>query len=104
MYNNNGGHSNINYLFELLQPFSKDELQSMMVELAQADNTICQVMVNRMSTDIKWCKLFVHGLSPNTTKQSLRRTFQQFGAVKEAVVLLEQHERSKGCGFVVFET
>lgn len=68
MYNNNGGHSNINYLFELLQPFSKEELQSMMVELAQADNTICQVMVNRMSTDIKWCKLFVHGLSPNTTK------------------------------------
>ena len=132
MYNTNNGSSNSNYLLELLQPYSKEELQSMMMEFAHTDNAIYQVMINRISTDIKWCKLFVHGLAPNTTKvhtpfcmlctlwyslpntqpipspifpqQSLARTFQQFGAVKDAVVLLEQHDRSKGCGFVVFES
>lgn len=87
----------------LLEPYTKEELYSMVLELAEADRAIYQVILNRISTDTKWCKLFVHGLAFNTTKQSLMRTFQQYGAVKEAVVLLEQHDRSKGCGFVIFE-
>lgn len=40
----------------------------------------------------------------HSLQQSLARAFQQFGAVKEAIVLLEQHDRSKGCGFVIFES
>lgn len=87
-----------------LQPYSKEELQAMVIDLAHADHAIYQVIMNRISTDTKWCKLFVHGLHPNTTKQSLARVFQQHGNLKEAVVLLEQHDRSKGCGFVVYET
>jgi len=87
-----------------LKPYNKEELESMVMELAQADHAIYQVICNRISMDAKWCKLFVHGLDLNTTKQSLARAFQQFGAVKEAIVLLEQHDRSKGCGFVIFES
>jgi len=89
---------------EMLKPYNKEELEAMIMELSQADHAIYQVIYNKISMDTKWCKLFVHGLALNTTKQSLTRAFQQFGAVKEAIVLLEQHDRSKGCGFVLFES
>jgi len=102
MYNSYSNSNDFD-LPALLEPYTKEELYSMVLELAEADHAIYQVILNRMSTDTKWCKLFVHGLAFNTTKQSLMRTFQQYGAVKEAVVLLEQHDRSKGCGFVIFE-
>jgi len=89
---------------EMLKPYTKEELEAMVIELSRADHAIYQVVYNKVSTDSKWCKLFIHGLAPNTTKGSLTRAFQQFGTVKEAIVLLEQHDRSKGCGFVIFET
>jgi len=97
------GYNGNNDLREFLQPYSKEEMQEMVMQLADADHAIYQIVMNRLSTDTKWCKLFVHGLHPNTTKQSLARAFQPYGNLKEAVVLLEQHDRSKGCGFVVYE-
>jgi len=89
---------------EMLKPYNKEELEAMIMELSRADRALYQVLCNKLATDEKWCKLFVHGLAINTTKQSLTRAFHQFGAVKEAIVLLEQHDRSRCCGFVHFET
>jgi len=101
---NNHQESSILDLRELLKPYTKEELQSMLIELAQSHQAIYQQVANRIASDPKWCKLFVHGLAFNTTKQSLAMAYSQFGAVKETVVLLEQHDRSKGYGFVVFES
>ncbi len=48
-------------------------------------------------------KLFVGGLSWNTTDDSLRSAFERFGAVVDARVIKDRDTgRSRGFGFVTF--
>lgn len=48
-------------------------------------------------------KLFVGGLSWNTTDQGLRQAFERFGEVTDAKVILDRDTgRSRGFGFVSF--
>lgn len=50
------------------------------------------------------CKLFIGGLSWNTTNDSLRARFEEFGAVADAVIIYERETgRSRGFGFVTYE-
>jgi RNA recognition motif-containing protein len=49
-------------------------------------------------------KLFVGGLSWNTTSEELRTAFARFGSVQEATVIMDRTTgRSRGFGFVSFE-
>jgi RNA recognition motif-containing protein len=49
-------------------------------------------------------KLFVGGLSWDTTDQSLRTAFEAFGTVSEAKVITDRDTgRSRGFGFVTFD-
>ena len=49
-------------------------------------------------------KLFVGGLSWNTTDATLREAFEAFGGVREARVILDRETgRSRGFGFVTFQ-
>lgn len=49
-------------------------------------------------------KLFVGGLSWNTTDDGLRSAFENFGPVREAKVITDRDTgRSRGFGFVTFE-
>ena len=48
-------------------------------------------------------KLFVGGLSWNTTDEGLRQAFEKFGEIREAVVVTDRETgRSRGFGFVTF--
>ncbi|KAG9062923.1 hypothetical protein KI688_004520 [Linnemannia hyalina] len=48
-------------------------------------------------------KLFIGGLSWNTTDESLRQGFEQFGQVNDAIVVKDRETgRSRGFGFVTF--
>jgi len=48
-------------------------------------------------------KLFVGGISWNTTEDGLRAAFEQFGEVAEATIVVDRDTgRSRGFGFVVF--
>ncbi len=50
-------------------------------------------------------KLFVGGLSWNTTSADLAKAFEPFGAVVESTVVTDRETgRSRGFGFVTFET
>lgn len=50
-------------------------------------------------------KLFVGGLSWDTTDQTLRAAFEQCGAVTEAKVITDRDSgRSRGFGFVTLES
>lgn len=50
-------------------------------------------------------KLYVGGLSYNTTEQTLRETFAQAGAVETATIIIDKMSgRSKGFGFVEMAT
>ena len=49
-------------------------------------------------------KLFVGGLSWNTDDMLLRQSFERFGAVSDARVILDRETgRSRGFGFVTFD-
>ncbi|VDL16697.1 unnamed protein product [Hymenolepis diminuta] len=49
-------------------------------------------------------KMFVGGLSPITTAESLREYFERFGAIRETTVMRDpNNNRSRGFGFVTFE-
>jgi len=49
-------------------------------------------------------KLFIGGLNYNTTTESLKRYFQQFGTLTDAVVMRNpKNNKSKGFGFVTYE-
>ena len=51
--------------------------------------------------DTKLTKLFVGGLPYDTNDHSLREFFEQFGEIREAVVIREREtSKSKGYGFV----
>ena len=50
------------------------------------------------------CKLYIGGLSWNTSDESLRSKFEEFGAVEDAVVIKDRESgRSRGFGFVTFQ-
>ncbi|KAL3839564.1 hypothetical protein ACJIZ3_024155 [Penstemon smallii] len=50
-------------------------------------------------------KLFISGLSRNTTDENLYNAFNQFGRLLEAKVITDRGSgRSKGFGFVTYET
>jgi RNA recognition motif-containing protein len=50
-------------------------------------------------------KLFVGGLAWATNDDSLSKAFKEYGAVEEAKVVCERDSgRSRGFGFVTFET
>ncbi|KAL0395516.1 UNVERIFIED_CONTAM: Organelle RRM domain-containing protein 2, mitochondrial [Sesamum latifolium] len=50
-------------------------------------------------------KLFVSGLSRNTTDENLYKAFAPFGRLLEAKVIIDRGSgRSKGFGFVTYET
>jgi cold-inducible RNA-binding protein len=49
-------------------------------------------------------KLFVGGLSWNTTDEGLRTAFEKFGEIREAVVVTDRETgRSRGFGFVTYQ-
>ena len=48
-------------------------------------------------------KLFVGGLNPNTTEDSLKAYFATFGAIEECILKFDpETQNSKGFGFVTF--
>ncbi|EOA27497.1 hypothetical protein CARUB_v10023635mg [Capsella rubella] len=60
-------------------------------------NTTC-------TNDTKLTKIFVGGLAWETQRDTMRRYFEQFGDIVEAVVITDKNTgRSKGYGFVTFK-
>ncbi|XP_076360783.1 uncharacterized protein LOC143252479 isoform X2 [Tachypleus tridentatus] len=49
-------------------------------------------------------RIFVGGISPNTTEEDLRSLFSKYGSVKFTKIIVDRNGVSKGYGFVTFET
>jgi len=49
-------------------------------------------------------KIFVGGLSKDTSNDEFKKYFEGFGAVAEATIMTDQHGLSRGFGFIVFES
>ncbi|KAI4336675.1 hypothetical protein L6164_015171 [Bauhinia variegata] len=60
-------------------------------------------LLNSPFGDTTYTKVFVGGLAWETQSETLRRYFEQFGEILEAVVITDKNTgRSKGYGFVTF--
>lgn len=56
---------------------------------------------NNSNSDTTFTKIFVGGLAWETQRETMRRYFEQFGDILEAVVITDKNTgRSKGYGFV----
>ncbi|XP_057951314.1 uncharacterized protein LOC131146051 isoform X4 [Malania oleifera] len=54
--------------------------------------------------DTTYTKIFVGGLAWETQRETMKRHFEQFGEILEAVVITDKYTgRSKGYGFVTFK-
>ncbi|XAR53912.1 hypothetical protein NMG60_11028852 [Bertholletia excelsa] len=54
--------------------------------------------------DTTYTKIFVGGLAWETQRDTMKRYFEQFGEIQEAVVIMDKNTgRSKGYGFVTFK-
>ncbi|WCJ22505.1 RNA-binding (RRM/RBD/RNP motifs) family protein [Euphorbia peplus] len=59
---------------------------------------------NNQYSDTTFTKIFVGGLAWETQRDTMRRYFEQFGDILEAVVITDKNTgRSKGYGFVTFK-
>eukprot|EP01018_Ginkgo_biloba_P002152 Gb_15680 [translate_table: standard] len=53
--------------------------------------------------DTTYTKIFVGGLAWETKRETMKKYFEQFGEIQEAVVIMDKNTgRSKGYGFVSF--
>ncbi|KAL9268994.1 putative RNA-binding protein ARP1 [Drosera capensis] len=61
--------------------------------------------LNSQFGDTTYTKVFVGGLAWETQSETMRRYFEQFGEILEAVVITDKNTgRSKGYGFVTFHS
>jgi len=105
----NGNHNSINLdgppqeqLKQFLEPYTKEELETLLLQYCEENNDASDSLLKKIKSDKKWCKLFVHGLAFTTSNEALEKYYEQYGKVKEAVVLVDKKGNSRGYGFVTF--
>ncbi|RAL51454.1 unnamed protein product [Cuscuta campestris] len=73
--------------------------------LAHSPNHVSQLASVRLCSTLTTSKLFISGLARHTSDEGLRKAFEPFGNLVEAKVVTDRATgRSKGFGFVTYET
>mmetsp|Transcript_21297 Transcript_21297/g.30818 ORF Transcript_21297/g.30818 Transcript_21297/m.30818 type:complete len:332 (+) Transcript_21297:60-1055(+) len=89
---------------KFLQPFSSDQIFNLMLDIAENIPEAMEMLEDLAQTDITHRKLFIRGLSWETTDDHLRAVFSPFGEIEEAAVVVDRATgRNKGYGFVIFK-
>ncbi|GMN33574.1 hypothetical protein TIFTF001_004240 [Ficus carica] len=89
----------------LLEPYSKDQLIELICDAATKDSSLLHRIRDLADRDVCHRKIFVHGLSWDTSKEALVSAFEQFGKVEECNLVLDKNTgKAKGYGFVLFKT
>ncbi|CAM9489317.1 unnamed protein product [Ascophyllum nodosum] len=87
-----------------LKPLNNEQLVKLLVDIGCMNSTAFDE-IHRACNDIPVNKkIFVRGLPWETTDQSLRAVFEQYGEIAEATVVMDKMtQKSKGYGFVTFK-
>ncbi|XP_050380118.1 UBP1-associated protein 2A-like isoform X2 [Argentina anserina] len=92
-------------LSQLLEPFSKEELISLITSAASADRSLCKRIRRAADADVSHRKIFVHGLGWDTNAETLAAAFAPFGEVEDSNLVMDRITgKTKGYGFVLFKT
>ncbi|OQR85791.1 hypothetical protein ACHHYP_11364 [Achlya hypogyna] len=98
------GPEDANELTRLLEPFSRDQIVTILVSAAMQHDSIFNEIKTMASADIAHRKIFVRGLAWEATSDKLRQHFVRFGPVQNATVIMDKVTgKSKGFGFVTFD-
>lgn len=89
---------------KLLEPFTHDQLLSLLQDAVARYPEVLAAARSLADADVTRRKLFVRGLGPETTTESLKALFSSYGELDEAVVITDKASgKSKGYGFVTFK-
>ncbi|KAJ7564656.1 hypothetical protein O6H91_02G044400 [Diphasiastrum complanatum] len=91
-------------LKKLLEPLSKDQLILLLTDAGSQYPAVAGEIRDVASKDPAHRKLFVRGLSWETTSQALCEAFEEYGEIEEGAVIVDKATgRSKGFGFITFK-
>ncbi|KAG9148814.1 hypothetical protein Leryth_024715 [Lithospermum erythrorhizon] len=72
---------------------------------ALSDSSLLSKIHSLADADVSHKKLFVHGLSWDTTKEDLLKSFSQFGEIEECNLVTDRvTKKAKGYAFVIFKS
>lgn len=90
---------------KLLEPFSKDQLIDLLADAALSSSTLFAKICEFADKDVSHRKIFIHGLSWDTTNETLVSVFQNFGEIESSNVVVDKVTgKAKGYAFVTFKT
>uniref|UniRef100_A0A0C9QX59 TSA: Wollemia nobilis Ref_Wollemi_Transcript_1845_1572 transcribed RNA sequence n=1 Tax=Wollemia nobilis TaxID=56998 RepID=A0A0C9QX59_9CONI len=102
--NGNGGSMSKDELQGLLEPLTKEQLISIMLNIGSLNPAIAEEIRDVASKDPAHRKLFVRGLAWETSSQTLCAAFEQYGEIEEGAVIMDKNTgKSRGFGFVTFK-
>lgn len=89
----------------LLEAYTKPQLVDFLLDAAISDPELQTRIKSIADSGTTFRKIFVYGLSWDTTKVCLAEAFSKYGEIEDChVVLDKQTNRAKGFGFVMFKT
>ncbi|XP_074264510.1 UBP1-associated protein 2C-like [Silene latifolia] len=89
---------------KLLEPFTHEQLLTLLTTAVTTHPDLLSAARAVADADVSRRKLFVRGLGPETTTDSLKSLFSSYGELEEAVVITDKATaKSKGYGFVTFK-
>ncbi|KAA8516305.1 hypothetical protein F0562_016598 [Nyssa sinensis] len=89
----------------LLEPFSKDQLISLLREAADKHSDVADRIRKVADEDPAHRKIFVHGLGWDTNAETLTNAFKQYGEIEDCKAVCDKISgKSKGYGFILFKS
>ncbi|GAB2210052.1 hypothetical protein Drorol1_Dr00015305 [Drosera rotundifolia] len=90
---------------KLLEPFSKDQLMSLLVSAAESHPDIASNIRTLADEDPVHRKIFIHGLGWDATTETLKEVFGKYGEIEDCKAVMDKATgKSKGYGFVMFRS
>lgn len=89
---------------KLVEPFTKEQLMDLLENAALLHSDVLEEIRKLADKDPGHRKIFVRGLGWDTTTETLKTVFSQFGEVEEGAVIMDKATgKSRGFGFVTFK-
>ncbi|GLJ51656.1 hypothetical protein SUGI_1097730 [Cryptomeria japonica] len=88
----------------LLEPFAKEQLISILRDIVARDADVLGNIRKLADKDPAHRKVFIRGLGWDTTSETLKSVFSEYGELEECIVIMDKATgKSKGYGFVTFK-
>ncbi|KAG0477510.1 hypothetical protein HPP92_014351 [Vanilla planifolia] len=92
------------FLHKLLEPFTKEQLVELLRNAVLKYPDLRLAIRQIADTDPVHRKIFVHGLAWNTTAETLKTYFGQYGEIEDCNAVVDKITgKSKGYGFILFK-